>query len=45
MVYWVFLQLWEIGMQIFSGYPKSTSDGNVFGSDKALKISNEKDVG
>lgn len=21
----------------FSGYPKSTSDGNVFGSDKALK--------
>lgn len=29
----------------FSGYPKSTTDGNIFGSDKAFKISNEKNVG
>ena len=26
----------------FSGYPKSTSDGNVFGSDKALKYPMKK---
>ena len=26
----------------FSGYPKSTTDGNVFGSDKALKYPMKK---
>ena len=26
----------------FSGYPKTTSDGNVFGSDKALKYPMKK---
>lgn len=26
----------------FSGYPKSTTDGNVFGSDKALKYPRKK---
>ena len=29
----------------FSGYPKTTSDGLVFGSDKALKVSDEKKCG
>lgn len=29
----------------FSGYPKTTSDGLVFGSDKALKYPDEKNVG
>lgn len=26
----------------FSGYPKSTTDGNIFGSDKALKYPMKK---
>ena len=29
----------------FSGYPKTTSDGTVFGSDKALKYPMKKNVG
>ena len=29
----------------FSGYPKSLSDGTVFGSDKALKYPMKKDEG
>lgn len=42
MVFRYFFQLWAIGMQIFHGYPKSTTDGNIFGSDKALKYPMKK---
>lgn len=32
-------------MQILIGRPKSTSNGDIFGSDKALKYPMKKDVG
>ena len=37
-----FLQLWLIGIADFTGYPKSMQNGDVYGSDKALKYPMKK---
>ena len=45
MVCWEFHRLWQDWNADFSGFPKTTSDGDVFGSDKALKYPMKKNVG
>ena len=42
MVYWEISSIMANWNADFSGYPKSMSDGTVFGSDKALKYPMKK---